>query len=614
VVFRSSGVLPLCGRRIKSLFAVAAALWIASGTAFAEPMHGIAMHGQPALPPDFAHLPYADPNAPKGGRITYGNVGTFDGMNPFIVRGTAPRGIWDETLGRNLWESLLTRNRAEPFTLYGLLAESVEVPPDRSWVEFTLRPQAKFADGEPVTPEDVIFTMELLRAKGRPPTRPLIDRAIERVEQTGERSVRFTFQGSRDRELPMLVGLIAILPKHAIDPETFDQSSLTPPLGSGAYEVASVDPGRSLVLRRRDDYWGKDLPIKRGIDNFDEIRVEYYRDSNVYFDAFKKGLIDVVPESDPTRWASQYDFPAVAEGRVVREEFTNALPKAMTGFVFNTRRPIFADSKVREALTYCLDFEWLNRALYFGLYERTGSYFHGSELSALGVPASEAERVLLAPFAGSVRAEVMDGTYAPPVSDGSGVDRKNLGIAFQLLKEAGYERQGNVLVHAATGAPLAFEILARDQNEENLALALQRSCARIGVEIAVRRTEPLQYELRIKSFDYDMIRFTYPSSLSPGNEQINRWSSVAAENEGSFNFSGAHEPAIDAMMAALLAAEERKDFVTAVRAFDRVLMSGFYLIPLFHAPEDWWAIWSRVKHPETLSLYGEEPTTWWIEE
>jgi peptide/nickel transport system substrate-binding protein len=614
VVLRKWANLPSDGLRLATAIAIGAAVAMAGGAVRAELRHGIAMHGEPALPPAFAHLPYANPDAPKGGRITYGNVGTFDSMNPFIVRGTSPRGLWDETLGRNVWESLLTRNRAEPFTLYGLLAESVEVPPDRSWVEFTIRPEARFADGEPVKPEDVIFTVELLRAKGRPPARPLLERAVARAEKTGERSVRFTFKEGGDRELPMLIGLMAILPKHAIEPETFDQSSLTPPLGSGPYRVESVDPGRSVVLSRRDDYWGKDLPIKRGVDNFDEIRVEYYRDANVYFDAFKKGLIDVVAESDPTRWASQYDFPAVEDGRIVLEQFTNALPKPMVGFVFNTRRPVFADPKVREALTYCLDFEWMNRALYFELYERTGSYFHGSELSALGRPASDAERILLAPFAASVRAEAMDGTYHPPVSDGTGVDRDNLGTAFQLLKEAGYERSGDLLVRTATGEPLAFEVLARDQNEENLALALQRTCERIGVKISVRRAEPLQFELRIKSFDFDMIRFTYPSSLSPGNEQINRWSSGAAENPGSFNFSGARDPAIDAMIAALLAAEGREDFVTAVRALDRVLISGFYLIPLFHAPQDWWALWSRVKHPETLSLYGAEPTTWWIEE
>ena len=477
------------------------------------------MHGDPALPPDFEHLPYANPDAPQGGRIAYANVGTFDSMNPFIVNGTSPRGLWDETYGRNVWESLLTRNRAEPFTLYGLLAESVEVPPDRSWVEFTLRPEAKFADGEPVKPEDLLFTYELLREKCRQPsTRRMLSEDVTSVEKTGERSVRYTFKSGENRELPLLIGLMVVLPKHAIDPETFDRSSLTAPLGSGAYEVAEVDAGRGFTLRKRPDYWGEDLPIKRGFDNFDEIRFEYYRDAGSYFEAFKKGSSTCSSSPIPTRMATQYDFPAVQDGRIVLEKFPTEVPKAMNGFVFNTQRPVFADPKVREAISYCIDFEWLNHSLYHGLYKRTGSYFEGSELSALGVPASDAEKALLAPFPDAVRADVMDGSWRPPVSDGSGGDRKALRVAFELLREAGYERTGNALVKA-TGEPLAFEILVKAAEDENLAIAMQRTCALLGVAISVRRVEALQYEVRIKDFDYDMIRFIYPSSLSPGTSR-----------------------------------------------------------------------------------------------
>jgi peptide/nickel transport system substrate-binding protein len=319
----------------------------------------------------------------------------------------------------------------------------------------------------------------------------------------------------------------------------------------------------------------------------------------------------VLPESDPTRWATQYNFPAVTDGRVVLEEFQTQIPKPMIGFVFNTARPVFSDPRVREALTRCVDFEWLNRSLFHGLYQRTGSYFQGAELSALGNPASEAERALLAPFPDAVRPDVMEGTWMPPVSDGTGADRNALRAAFQLLTDAGYERQGNLLVKAESGEPLAFEILVRNLEDENLALAMQRTCALLGVQISVRRVEPLQYEVRIKDFDYDMIRFVYPSSLSPGNEQNNRWSSAAAGNPGAFNFANVRNPAVDAMITALLDAETRDGFVTAARALDRVLISGFYLIPLFHAPADWWARWARVAHPETRSLYGAEPTTWW---
>ncbi len=603
------------GGRAAVKIALAALFALAAGVCLAEPKHGIAMHGDPALPADFDHLAYANPDAPKGGRITYGFVGTFDSLNPFIVKGTSPRGLWDETLGRNLWESLLTRNRDEPFSLYGLLSESVDVAPDRSWVEFTLRPEAKWADGEPVTPEDVIFTYDLLKEKFRQPsTRKMLTDAVVSVEKTGERGVRYTFKDGSNRELPMIIGLLVVLPKHAVDPATFDQTSLTPLLGSGPYAVADVNAGHTVTLKRRADYWGRDLPIKRGFDNFDEIRIEYYRNDDTYFEAFKKGLVDVNRESDPARWATQYDFPAVADGRVVKDGFASKIPKPMTGFVFNSERPVFADRRVREALTYCIDFEWLNRSLYHGLYKRAASYFQDSELSALGLPASEAEKALLAKFPDVVTAAAMDGTYAPPVTDGSGADRTALRKAFELLKTAGYERKGDTLVNAASGQPLAFEVLVRVAEDENLALSMQRTCALLGVKIDVRRVESGEFEARIKDFDYDMIRFSYVSSLSPGNEQYNRWSSSSVHNPGAFNFAAVHEPAVDGMIDALLAATGQEDFVTAVHAFDRVLMSGYYLIPLFYAPEDWWALWSRVKHPAEPSLYGAEPTTWWIEE
>jgi peptide/nickel transport system substrate-binding protein len=412
----------------------------------------------------------------------------------------------------------------------------------------------------------------------------------------------------------MIIGLLVVLPKHGVDPATFDQTSLTPLLGSGAYAVAEVDAGHTVTLKRRDDYWGKDLPIKRGFDNFDVIKIEYYRNDDTYFEAFKKGLMDVNREADPTRWATQYDFPAVAEGRIVKDSFKSKVPKPMTGFVFNTEKPVFADRRVREALTYCIDFEWLNRSLYHGLYKRAASYFQDSELSALGIPASDAEKALLAKFPSAVTPAVMDGTYAPPVTDGSGTDRAALRRAFELLKAAGYERKSDTLINSATGQPLAFEVLVRVAEDENLALAMQRTCALLGVKIDVRRVESGEFEARIKDFDYDMIRFVYGSSLSPGNEQYNRWSSSSVHNPGAFNFAAVHDAAVDAMIDALLAATAQDDFVTAVRALDRVLMAGDYLIPLFYAPEDWWALQSRIKHPAEGSLYGPEPTTWWVEE
>jgi peptide/nickel transport system substrate-binding protein len=598
-------------RRLPALFAVALAAALAQGhsPASAAPQHAIAMHGEPALPADFDHLPYANPNAPKGGRITYGNIGTFDSLNPFIVMGTAPRGLWDVSWGNNVWESLLVRNRDEPFTLYGLLAESVDVPPDRSSIEFTLRQEARFSDGQPVTVDDVLFSFDLLKTKGRPNYRSWFEK-VAKTEKTGERSFRLTFE-AKDREIPLLIGLVPIFPKHATDAASFDKSSLAIPVGSGPYSIESVEPGRAIVLRRNPDYWGKDLPMKRGLDNFDEIRVEYYRDVNGYFEAFKKGLFDYLPETDPGRWSIGYDFPAAKDGRVVLDTFKTGTPKGMNAFVFNTRRPIFADARVREAFTYFFDFEWLNKNLYYGLYQRTGSFFQGSDLSALGQPASEKERALLAPFPDAVRADVMDGTYAPPVSDGSGRDRNSFMKGLALLKEAGYAIKDRTLVNAATGAPFTFEFIAQTKDQERLALAFQRELGLIGITMNVRLLDSAQYWTRQKAFDFDMMQFTYTASLSPGNEQLFRWSSKSAATQGSFNFAGASSPALDAMLQALLQAETQEDFVAAARALDRVLISGFYVVPLFNSPEEWAARWTRLKEPERASLAGPEPTTWW---
>lgn len=608
---RTAFSLRRAGRALGALLlALGSSGLVATAPAAAEPRHGIAMHGEPALPSDFAHLPYANPDAPKGGRIAYGNVGTFDSLNPFIVRGTAPRGLWDASWGNNVWESLLARNRDEAFSLYGLLAETVETPADRAWVEFTLRPEARFSDGKPVTADDVLFSVELLREKGRPNYRSWYAK-VARIEKVGERGIRFTFNEEADRELPLLIGLMPILPKHAVDPETFDKTSFDIPIGSGPYRVESVEPGSRVVLRRNPDYWGRDLPIKRGIDNFDEISVEYFRDANSHFEAFKKGLFDMLPEGDPTRWATGYDFPASRDGRVVRDTFPTGIPKGMNGFVFNSRREVFRNPLVREALTYFLDFEWLNRNLYSGVYKRTGSYFEGSELSSLGRAADEAERALLEPYMELVRPDVLAGEYRPPVSDGSGRDRNNFRKGLELLQQAGYERRGNELVEQQSGRPLRFEILVQTRDQERLALAVQRTFGLAGIGVTVRLVDASQYQERLKSFDFDLIQFAYAASLSPGNEQNFRWSQSSADTEGSFNLPGAKQAAIDALIAALLAAPTREDFVAAVRALDRVLISGYYVVPLLYLPESWIARWNTVEHPEKTALTGPRLETWY---
>lgn len=600
--------------------AAAAALFVAAGIAVAggvagfaapagaEPRHAIAMHGDPKYPADFSHFPYADPAAPKGGRLVRGQLGTFDSLNPFIIKGTAASGLRDGTLGNNVYESLLERSYDEAFALYGLLAETVETPPDRSFVEFTLRPQARFSDGVAVKPADVVFSWQLLRDKGRPNVRQAYAK-VERVEMVGERGVRFVFKSASDRELPLILGLMPILPAHAMTAEAFDKTSLTPPIGSGPYVVAAVEPGTRITYRRNPDYWGKDLPLKRGFDNFDEIRYDYYRDATTLFESFKTGAIDVIGESDPGRWSSGYDFPAVADGRVVKDVIASGLPRPFEGLVFNTRRAVFADIRVREALTRLFDFEFINPTLYYGLRKRTQSYFEGSELASTGRPASARERALLAPFPGAVRADVMEGTFALPRTDGSGRDRAQLRAALDLLKAAGYRLDGGQL-KGAGGQPLAFELLIGTRDEEKVALAYQRTLQALGIAVAIRTVDAVQFQQRRQTYDYDMTTVIWAASLSPGNEQNFRWSAAAARADGSFNYAGVADPAVDAMIAALLAAEGREAFVDAARALDRVLVSGFYTVPLSHTPDQWYARWTRVGRPERPALWGAVPSTW----
>jgi peptide/nickel transport system substrate-binding protein len=574
-------------------------------SAAAQPRHGIAMHGEPALPPDFRALPYTNPGAPKGGRLVQGVIGTFDSLNPMIVKG-----LTLGTIRGYVIESLLARNYDEPFTLYGLLAETVETDADRTYVTFTLDPRARFSDGTPVKVEDVIFSWELLRDKGRPNYRTYYSK-VSKVEIAGPRSVRFDLSGANDRELPLILGLMPILPKHAINPASFEDTTLEPLIGTGPYVIAAVDPGRSITLKRNPNYWGRDLPINRGLWNFDEIRYDFFRDANAHFEAFKKGLYDVRVEFDPGRWVTQYDVPAVRDGRIIKETFANGLPKGPMGLVFNTRRPIFADVRVREALLLLFDFEWVNQNLYFSRYRRTASYFEGSELSARGRPADGRERALLARFPGAVRPDVLEGTWSPPITDGSGRDRTTLRLALALLNAAGYTLRGTELRSRKDGSLFQFEILVTNRDQERLALAYANQLKRAGINALTRMVDAVQFEHRKINFDFDMIEYRWEQSLSPGNEQAFYWGSAAADQDGSRNYMGVKSPAIDAMIAALLAARQREEFVSAVRALDRVLMSGFYIVPLFHAPEQWVARWNGVKHPGKSSLYGFLPETWW---
>lgn len=595
-------------RLICAILASCCALFLAT-QANAEPSYALAMHGDPALPANFDHFPYANPNAPKGGRVDYAWVGTFDSLNPFIVQGDGARGMWDLTFGNTVFETLMARSRDEPFTLYPLLAESVETDADRTFVEFTLDARAKFSDGQPVTPEDVIFSLELLRDKARPLYRNWIG-VVDKMEKVGERGVRLTFNDKAGRESPLLLAQLPILPKHATDAENFDKSTLKPLIGSGAYTVDSVRPGEVVVLKRNPDYWGKDIPSKRGFDNYDEIRMNYFRDENIMFEAFKKGAVDIMLETDTGRWANGYNFPAVSDGRVVQETFKSGLPSGMYGFVLNTRRDVFKNRDVRLALAGLFDFEWANQNLFFSAYKRIRSYYDGSELSSYGSPASEAEKALLAPYADKVLPEVMDGTWTLPVSDGSGRDRAFLKKGFDALKAAGYKLQDEVMV-GPDGKPLAFEILLNGKAAEAVAAAWQRTLAKLGIQVTLRSVDGAQYLQRQRVYDYDAILVTYTSSLSPGTEQAFRWGSGSRDADGTYNFAGVADPAIDAMIERLLTVRSREDFVTAVRAYDRLLISGAYVVPLYYQPDQWVGRWTRIKHPDYVPIYGYNLPAWW---
>jgi len=574
-------------------------------SAVAEPQAGLAMHGSPNETADFSHFPYVNPEAPKGGRARFAKQGSFDSLNPLIVKGVSADGIREY-----LYESLMARAYDAPFTLYGLIAEAVETPPDRSWVEFTLNPKAKFSDGTPITADDVIFSHAVLRDRGRPNHRSYYKK-VKTVEKTGDRKVRFTFDASGDREMPLIMGLMPVLPGHLFTPESFEKTTLQPPIGSGPYVVSAVDPGKSITYQRDPNYWGRDLPVNRGLYNFDEIRIDYYRDAGSLFEAFKSGLVQLRNEDDPTRWAEGYDFPALRDGRVVKEALPVETPAGMSALVFNTRRPLFADPRVRQALIKLFDFEWVNRNLYHGQYARTESYFARSELSSHGRPADATERALLAPYPDAVTPAIMDGTFSYPVSDGTGQNREGRVEALKLLEDAGYQLKDGKLVNVETGEPFAFEILAATRAQERLLLTYARALKQVGIEARIRQVDSAQYQRRKQTYDFDMIQYFWPVSLSPGNEQSFRWGSAAAKTEGSYNYPGIENEAVDAMIAALLSAGDREDFVSAVRALDRVLLSGDYVVPLFYLPRQWVAYWRTLKRPEETPLYGYQIDAWW---
>ncbi|MER8668068.1 extracellular solute-binding protein [Mesorhizobium sp. M1156] len=601
------------GRVVVWLIAAILFVGLSLQPALSEPVHALAMQGEPALPSDYEHFNYVNPDAPKGGSITYCVVGSFDNLNPFILRSlrTTARGMMDQAFGNLVFEPLMQRNYDEAFSLYGLLADSADMDPERKSIEFHLDPRAKWSDGEPVTPEDVLFTYDVFTEKGRPPYSQRM-KAIAKLEKTGERSVRFTFNDKADREFPLIIALTPIIPKHAFNKDTFDRTTLKPVIGSGPYTVAQVVPGQRIVFKRNPDYWGKDVPSKRGFDNYDQITIEYFLNANAKQEAFKKGICAIDDDSDPVKRERDLDFPAFHRGEVIAETFDTGIPPVVNGFLFNTRLPKFSNPVVRRALGMLYDFEWANKNLFGGKYTRTMSFWQNSELSALGHPASEKEKALLAPYPGRVPADVMDGTYRPPVTDGSGQDRKVLKAAFELLKSAGYTVQDGAMLDPE-GKPFGFEILTASQDEERLAAIYQRTLEKLGIDVGIRSLDGDQIQSRKQRFDFEVLVGStgFNNSLSPGIEQTGRWGSAAAKAEGSFNLAGVADPAVDAAIEAMLRARSKEDSVAAVRVLDRLLISGNYMVPTQHNNQQWLAYWNYLEHPQKTPIYGYQLPTWW---
>ncbi len=565
--------------------------------------HAIAMFGEPRYPADFKHFSYVNPNAPQGGQIRLGSAGTFDSFNPYIIKGNAAAGIDAETL--------TVASADEPFTRYGLIAETITWPEDRSWVEFTLRREARWHDGRPITVDDVIFSFETLKTKGAPEYR-FYYRPIEKAEQTGERSVRFRFNQAGNRELPLIAGEIPVLAKHYWETRDFERTTLEPPLGSGPYRIAAFEAGRHVVVERVADYWGRDLAVNRGINNFDRIRTDYFRDETVLRQALKAGVLDFRVENQAKAWALDYDTPAVRDGWLIRKAFPHNRPAGMQAFVFNTRRPVFADRQVREALNYAFDFEWTNRILFFDQYTRSESYFANSELASRGLPEG-GERELLLRHRHQLPADLFDAPFRVPVTDGSGWPRQNLETALKLLEGAGWVVRDLRLVNAATGEPMAFEILIVQPTFERVMLPFMHNLRRLGIDVRLRLVDESQYINRIRAFDFDMMVFGWGQSESPGNEQRNFWTTAAADSPGSRNLAGIRDPVVDELVEAVITAPDRDALIHRTRALDRVLLWGFYVIPNWHVNNDRVLYWDKFGYPEPEEPIGARLATWWVD-
>ena len=570
----------------------------------AAPQHALTLYDEPPkYPANFQHFDFVNPDAPKGGTFRQSSFGGFDSLNPFINKGAPAENV------SSIYDTLMRQSLDEPFTEYGLVAGKIEKAPDNSWVRFYLRPEARFHDGHPMRAEDVVWTFNALVSKGAPLYRMYYGDVAEVVAEN-PLTVLFKFKHTNNRELPLILGQLPVLPEHWYENRDFTRGNLEIPLGSGPYRVTEVKPGRSIRYERVDDYWAKDLPINRGFYNFEAMTFDYYRDNTVALEALKAGQFDYMQENTAKNWATAYNVPAVREGRLIKEELPNGNPAGMQGFIFNLRRPVFQDVRVREALSLMLDFEWTNKQLFNGAYTRTGSYFDNSEMAASGLPSPD-ELKILEPLRGKIPEKAFTEVFSNPVNDGSGMIREQQRKAYKLLQEAGWKIVDDKMVDAQ-GNPVSIEFLLAQTEFERVLLPFKRNLADLGIELNIRRVEVPQYINRLRSRDFDMIVSGFPQSNSPGNEQREFWSSSAADNPGSRNFIGLRDPAIDQLVENLINANSRQSLVDHTRALDRVLLWGYYVIPNWHIKTWRVAYWNHIGHPQTSPKYDLGIDTWWI--
>lgn len=592
--------------RFRALLLQACSLVLAgvTGCASAAPQYAITQYDEPAkYPTDFKHFGYVNPNAPKGGTFRQSGSGGFDSLNPFINKGVPADNI------EMIYDTLSRGSLDEPSTQYGLVAEKIEKAPDNSWVRFYLRPQAHFHDGHPIRADDVVFSFQTLIKDGAPQYRTYYADVSEVIAED-PLHVLFKFKGGHNRELPLILGQLPILPKHWWATHDFTKADLEIPLGSGPYKIASVSAGRTITYERVKDYWAKDLPINRGHYNFDRWIIDYYRDNTVALEALKADQFDYWLETSAKNWATAYNTPALAQGRLIKEEIPNQNPAGMQGFIFNLRRPLFQDVRVREALSLLFDFEWSNKQLFNGAYIRSRSYFDNSEMAAIGLPDKD-QLAILEPLRGKIPDRVFSQAYQPSVSDGSGMIRNQQRRAYQLLQEAGWRIVDDKMVDTQ-GKPVSIEFMLYQTEFERVLLPFKRNLSELGIDLVIRRVDMSQYINRMRSRDYDMMVSGFPQSNSPGNEQREFWSSLAADKPGSRNFIGLKDPAIDSLVEGLINAKSRQSLLAYTRSLDRVLQWGFYVIPNWHLNTWRTAYWNHVAHPEVTPLYDIGLSTWWV--